>query len=333
LSLTLAPAVSVILRLLAPINSAVVDLVRTILRFVGAGPAPTGASEEAAHEELRGAIDLHHKEGAVVKGDRDMIGGILDLGDLTVSDIMVHRTEMDTIPLDETPQKLISLALATEYTRIPVWQGEIDNIVGVFHVKDLLRELERKGWDPTQIDTKDLLSPPWFVPETTTLRDQLAAFQQRKAHIALVVDEYGEVMGLVTLEDIIEEIVGQISDEHDTPDAHIRPLPDGRVMVDGSVAVRDLNRHLEWALPDEEATTIAGLVIHEAQTIPEPGQAFTFYGYRFEIVKKERNRITLVRVTPLSRTGAESKESATSHPHDGPESSRANGAGAGENPS
>ena len=301
LSLALARAVRFVVALLSPINLTVVWLVRKILTALGVKVAAP-ATEEAAHEELRGAIDLHHKEGSVVKGDRDMIGGVLDLSDLEVSDIMVHRTEMDTVCADDPPEKLITDALKTEYTRIPAWSGDVDNIVGFFHVKDLLRELELQGWDRSKIDPKKLMLPPWFVPDTTTLKDQLGTFQRRKAHIAMVVDEYGEVMGLVTLEDIIEEIVGQISDEHDdSPDGGIRPQADGKVIVDGQVAVRDLNRHQDWNLPDEEATTIAGLVIHEAQTIPEPGQAFTFYGYRFEVVKKAKNRITLLRVTPLSK--------------------------------
>ena len=304
-ALVVAPVVRFIVAFLSPINLTVVWLVRRILGALGVrvtGPA----TEEAAHEELRGAIDLHHKEGAVVKGDRDMIGGILDLGDLTVSDIMVHRTEMETVCADDSAETLIAAALKTEYTRIPAWSGDVDNIVGFLHVKDIMRELDAQGWDRSKIDPKKLLVQPWFVPDATSLKDQLAAFQHKKAHIAMVVDEYGEVMGLVTLEDIIEEIVGQISDEHDdTPDSGIRPQADGRVIIDGTVAVRDLNRHLDWDLPDEEATTIAGLVIHEAQTIPEAGQAFTFYGYRFEVVKKAKNRITLLRVTPLVAKAAD----------------------------
>jgi len=313
-SLLLAGPVRFVVALLSPINFTVVWLVRGILTLAGVTVAAP-ATEEAAHEELRGAIDLHHKEGAVVKGDRDMIGGVLDLGDLAVSDIMVHRTEMETVCADDPPEKLIDEALKTEYTRIPAWSGEVDNITGFLHVKDLLRELAAQGWDRTKVDPKKLLAKPWFVPDTTSLKDQLAAFQHAKAHIAMVVDEYGEVMGLVTLEDIIEEIVGQIADEHDdSADSGIRPQPDGRVVIDGTVAVRDLNRNLDWNLPDEEATTIAGLVIHEAQTIPEPGQAFTFYGYRFEVVKKVKNQITLLRVTPLAAKGASERSLQQSHP-------------------
>ena len=190
--------------------------------------------------------------------------------------------------------------LQSQYSRVPLWKDEPDNIVGVLHTKDLLAALAATGWQVDKLDVMALATQPWFVPDATGVKDQLNAFLKRKAQLALVVDEYGEVQGLLTLEDILEEIVGQISDEHDTTETTIRAQPDGSVLVDGSVAVRDLNRQMDWALPDEEATTVAGLVIHEAQTIPESGQIFTFYDYRFEIVRKTRNRITAVRIRPVT---------------------------------
>ena len=179
---------------------------------------------------------------------------------------------------------------------MPLWRETADNIVGILHVKDLLRAITAAGGKSDSIDVVALASPPWFVPDTTTLHDQLSAFLKRKSHFAVVVDEYGEVMGLITLEDIIEEIVGDISDEHDIVVAGVKPQPDGSVKVDGTVPIRDLNRAMDWSLPDEEATTIAGLVIHEARLIPEPGQAFTFHGFRFEVTGREKNRITSLHV-------------------------------------
>src|SRR6185295_11870413 len=201
---------------------------------------------------------------------------------------------------DDPAQKVIDDVVKSQHTRIPLWKDEPDNIVGVLHTKDLLVELARNGWDAAKLDLPTLAAQPWFVPDTTSVTDQLNEFLKRKAQMALVVDDYGEVQGLITLEDILEEIVGQIADEHDLHDAAIRVQADGSVNVDGTVAVRDLNRQMDWSLPDEEATTIAGLVIHEAQTIPEPGQVFTFYGYRFEILRKSRNKITAIRVKPVS---------------------------------
>ena len=225
-----------------------------------------------------------------------MLGGVLDLMDLQVLDIMVHRTKMETVNAGDPPQRIIDQVLASQYSRMPVWTGSSENIVGVLHTKDLLAALNRAAFDPAKIDILAIASQPWFVPDTTTLKDQLSQFLKRKTQLALVVDEYGEVQGLVTLEDILEEIVGQIADEHDTHELPIRPQTDGSVNVDGTVAIRDLNRAMDWALPDEEATTVAGLVMHEAQAIPEAGQVFNFYGYRFEIVRKQRNRIMAVRV-------------------------------------
>ena len=178
-----------------------------------------------------------------------------------------------------------------------------DNIIGILHAKNLFAALQKHNGDATKVDIEDILLPPWFVPDTRAIPDQLNAFLKRKSHFAIVVDEYGEVQGLVTLEDIIEEIVGDIQDEHDAVAAGVRPKPDGSYLVDGSVAIRDLNRAFDWTLPDDEANTIAGLVIHEARMIPAVGQAFVFHGFRFEILKKRRHQITALRMSPVKREG------------------------------
>lgn len=298
-SLLVAPIMRVLIFVLTPATRAIAFFVRQILKLT---PTKTddAANILAAHEEIRGTIDLQAKEGAVTKESADMLGGVLDLRDLQVSDIMVHRTKMETIDIDEPPAKILDQLMRSQYTRVPLWKDEPENIVGVLHTKDLLLALSRHGWDPEKLDIMKSASEPWFVPDTTTLKDQLNQFLKKKIQMALVVDEYGEVQGLITLEDILEEIVGQITDEHDNPDSHIRMQSDGTVNVDGTVAIRDLNRHLDWDLPDDEATTVAGLVIHEAQTIPEPGQVFTFHGYRFEILRKSRNRIMAMRIKPIA---------------------------------
>jgi Mg2+/Co2+ transporter CorB len=245
-----------------------------------------------------------------VKLDRDMLGGVLDLRELTVSYIMVHRTNMDAVDAELPPGEVVDAALKSAHTRLPLWRGEREEIVGILHARPLLRALRDSRGDVSKIDVMALATPPWFVPDTTTLKDQLDAFLKRKAHFAIVVDEYGEVMGLLTLEDIIEEIVGGITDETDIAAAQAKPQADGSLVVDGLVPIRDVNRLMEWDLPDEEATTIAGLVIHEAQTIPNPGQAFTFHEFRFEVLRRQRNRITSLRVTPLDKTrSAEKTES------------------------
>jgi Mg2+/Co2+ transporter CorB len=252
-------------------------------------------------EELRGAVDLMHRAGVVEKIDRDMMGGLLDLRELTVSDVMIHRTKMVMLDAGASPRDLVDDVLAAGVTRIPLWRESPDNVVGVLNAKEVWRALHAVAGDYAKIDIAALAKPPWFVPDTTPLGQQLKAFRHRKTPFALVVDEYGELEGLVTLEDIVEEIVGDISDEHDIAVPGVRMLPDGSVNVDGAVPVRDLNRAMDWNIPDDEATTIAGVVIHESRSIPEPGQSFTFHGFRFQVLRKNRNRITALRVAPLVR--------------------------------
>jgi magnesium and cobalt exporter, CNNM family len=287
-------------RVFGPLLIGIEGLVRFILRMFGVKMG-TDQAFLSAHEELRGQVDLLHQEGSVEKQDRDMLGGLLDLRDLVVSDVMIHRTKMITACADDPPEEVVKEVLESPVTRVPLWSERPENIIGILHAKDLLRALQAAEGDPARIDVKAIARPPWFVPDIRPLSEQLKAFRRRKTPFALVVDEYGEVMGLVTLEDILEEIVGDITDEHDVVVPGVRPLPDGSVNVDGGVPIRDLNRAMEWSLPDDEATTIAGLVIHESRSIPEPGQSFTFHGFRFNVLRRERNRITALRITPLMR--------------------------------
>ena len=294
-ALVVAPVVNVVVIVFGPITMAFSKIVRFILHRFGVD-LDEDVSALGAHEELRGTVDVLHREGAVEKHDRDRVGGVLDLHELEISDIMIHRTSMMSINADNEPQMIVAEILASPYTRLPVWSDDIDNIIGVIHSKDMLRALAQSGYDVAGFDIRQTMSQPWFVPETTSLRDQLNAFLRRQAHIALPVDEYGEVQGLVTLEDILEEIVGDIADEHDEELSGLEQQVDGSVIVDGSLPIRDLNRALDWDLPDEEATTIAGLVIHESQMIPEEKQTFTFHGKRFVVLARDRNRITRLRI-------------------------------------
>ena len=302
-ALAVAPFVRLIVIVIGPLSSLVNTIVRHILGLFGVNLS-VEMPMLTAHEELRGAVDFLHREGSVIKADRDRLGGVLDLGELEVSDIMIHRMAMRAINADDPPQVAVRAVLESPYTRMPVWRGAADNIIGVVHAKDLLRALAEPDVEPENLDIVKIAQKPWFVPETTNLKDQLNAFLRRKAHFAVVVDEYGEVQGLVTLEDILEEIVGDITDEHDLVIQGVRQEADGSVVVDGSVPIRDLNRALDWSLPDEEATTVAGLVIHESRTIPEERQAFTFYGKRFTVMKRVKNRITKLRIRPAEETEA-----------------------------
>jgi Mg2+/Co2+ transporter CorB len=303
IALMVARPISWVVRVFGPMLIGIEATVRWILRMFGVRVG-TDQAFLSAHEELRGAVELLHHEGSVAKADRDMFGGLLDLRDLVVSDVMIHRTEMITVCADDPSEEVVRAVLAEPVTRVPLWSGTPDNIIGILHAKDLLGAIRDVGGDFAKVDVKKIARPPWFVPDVRPLSEQIKAFRRRKTPFALVVDEYGELMGLVTLEDILEEIVGDITDEHDVAVPGVRPQPDGSVNVDGGVPIRDLNRAMDWHLPDAEATTIAGLVIHEARSIPEAGQTFTFHGFRFRVLRREKNRIAALRITPLARKPA-----------------------------
>jgi Mg2+/Co2+ transporter CorB len=294
-----------VVRIFGPLAYGAQWLVRHTLRLFGVHLSME-ADVLAAHEEIRGAVEYHHAEGAVESRDRRMLGGVLDLSEMDVSEIMVHRRAIVMLDAGLPPRELIAEALDSSHTRMPLYRGDPDNIVGVLHARDLLRAVAAPDARPDEVDATALARPPWFIPETTNLKSQLNAFLRAKNHFALVVDEYGALQGLVTLEDILEEIVGEIEDEHDLPPVHgLRRQPDGSVLVDGVVTIRDLNRAMDWDLPDDDWVTVAGLVIHEAQTIPEPGQTFIFHGRRFQVVRRKRNQITSIRVSPAAEAAEE----------------------------
>jgi len=298
LALTIAPTFLVLVRLLSPVMSALQYVIRGVQRIFGV--KFDGAQEwSATVEELRGAIELHRGRGAMAGHERAMLHSILDLADVDVEMVMQHRRDIFMIDSSLPTSKIVEEALESPFTRIPLWRDTPDNIVGVMHAKAMLREVHAHTGDLDALDLDNIATPPWFIPESTTLLDQLHAFRRRREHFALVVDEYGALMGVVTLEDILEEIVGDISDEHDVVPIGVRPQRDGSYLIAGGVTVRDLNRRFGWDLPDQEAATIAGLVIHESKVIPQVGQIFHFHRFRFQIARRQRNRITSVRMTKI----------------------------------
>ncbi|WP_435258878.1 HlyC/CorC family transporter [Thioclava sp. FR2] len=302
-----APVIRLLILVFAPIVSVVRALVRVILRVFGVKADPE-AKLLAMREEIVGAISLGHSEGAVEKEDRDRLLGALDLGHRTVDEIMRHRRHIEMLDADLSPDEIITKVLASPHTRLPLFRDDEENILGVVHAKDLLREVDRlvRGEDGSVQSIKDLdivkvAMKPYFIPETTTLDEQMREFLKRRTHFALVVDEYGSLQGLITLEDILEEIVGEITDEFDVvqKESGLKRAENGDFLVEGQMTIRDLNRATDWNLPDDEANTIAGLVIHEAQMIPNEGQAFSFHGFRFEVVQRRENRITKLKMRPL----------------------------------
>ena len=298
-----ARPIQLIVIVFSPIVNAVRYFVRGVLYVLGVRTDPN-SHILAVREEIAGALQLGHSEGVVEKEDRDRILGALDLADRTVAEVMLHRSGIEMVDADQPAVDILRQCLESAHTRLPLYRDDPENIVGVIHAKDLLRAIhtsDADGGDPlTRVDIMDVAMPPYFVPETTALDEQMRQFLKRKTHFALVVDEYGALQGLLTLEDIIEEIVGEIADEFDEEDDYVfTQTEDGAYLIDGSMTIRDVNRAHDWSLPDEEANTVAGLVIHEAQIIPVEGQVFSFHGFRFEVVDKDENRLATLKIRPL----------------------------------
>ena len=292
----IAPVVNLVVTLLAPLTKMISILVGGTLGLLGVQAEQNHSNSN--EDELLGAIALHEGAETAIKQERAMLRSVLDLDNVQVSEIMTHRKDVIAFDADLPAKSLIQQLVDSPYTRSPIWQKNTDEIIGVVHAKALLRNVCAHDGDTTKIDIMSSVSDPWFIPEQTLLMDQLEAFRERREHFALVVDEYGSFLGIVTLEDILEEIVGEIDDEHDLASTEIDPSNDGSFIVEGKTTIRDLNREHEWRLPDEEAATIAGLVLHEARRIPEVGQSFIFHGFRFDILKRQRQQITRVRITP-----------------------------------
>lgn len=278
------------------------------LRLVGVDPMRE-RHQTALRDDIAGAIALGHSGGAMEKADRDRLLGALDLSDRTVEEIMRHRRQIEMINADDAPAAIISQMLASPHSRLPVFRGDEENIVGVVHTKELLREVDRLvrvssavgANGIAELDIVKVAMKPYFIPNTTALDEQMRAFLERRTHFALVVDEYGSLLGLITLEDILEEIVGDITDEFDvvSRNSGLKPSESGDFLVDGAMTIRDLNRAMDWHLPDTEANTIAGLVIHEAQMIPSEGQVFSFHGFRFEVAQRQENRLSKLKLRAL----------------------------------
>ncbi|MBL24029.1 MAG: hypothetical protein CMM48_09030 [Rhodospirillaceae bacterium] len=300
MALEVAPIMRVLVSMSMPITASINGLVGFALKMFGV-QLLTEQPDKEREEELRGAIALHTGPEPELRQEQQMLRGILDLDEVEVDEVMTHRRNVEMLDAETPVESLVEAVLESRFTRLPLFQGEPDNIVGVVHEKALLRAVrsERDGEVKLEdLEIAEFAGDPWFIPNTTTLLEQLQAFRERREHFALVVDEYGAFLGIVTLEDILEEIVGEIEDEHDRAFHGVRPQSDGSYIVSGSVTIRDLARDFEWRLPDEQAATIAGLVLYEARTIPKPGQVFQFHGFRFEVLRRQRHQITLVRVTP-----------------------------------
>ncbi len=295
MAVAVAPIIRIIVAVFGPITLAINYLIGGLFRIAGIA---TTTETDAAEAELRGAIELHEGDEDAIRHERAMLRGILDLDEVPVYEIMMHRKNVVTVDASLPAAEIVEQVLQSPYTRLPLWKDDPDNIVGVIHAKALLREIRGREGDIGTLDITTIANAPWFIPEQTSLLDQLHAFRERREHFALVVDEYGSLMGVVTLEDILEEIVGDIDDEHDIAVDGVLTQADGSFEVDGTATIRDLNREYDWGLPGDEASTVAGLLLHESRRIPEVGQCFMFHGFRFDVLDRQRHQITRIRVTP-----------------------------------
>ncbi|MGE4528852.1 MAG: HlyC/CorC family transporter [Rhodospirillaceae bacterium] len=300
-ALRVAPVMRPLTRVLAPVMFGLNAVISVFLKLFGVKEAEKSLAQHLT--ELRGAIEMHTEEQEEVRHERAMLKSVLELADVEVGEVMTHRRDLVTIDLDSPAEAIIAAVLESPFTRIPLYRDNPDNIVGVLHAKALFRAVQAHQGPVAELDIAAVAGRPWFIPDTTSLLDQLQSFRTRREHFAIVVDEYGSLLGIVTLEDILEEIVGNIDDEHDIVIGGVRAQADGSFVVAGDVTIRDLNREFEWSLPDEDATTVAGLVIHESQRIPEPGQVFRFHGFRFEVLRRQQNRLISLRVTPPEEDG------------------------------
>ena len=290
-ALLFAPFIKFLVTILSPFTYLINFFTRIILKLF---KFEISTDISTSEDELRGTIDLHAKSEGTTQ-EKDMLQGILDLDNLQVKEIMTHRKNIEVIYVNESINKNIKKILNSQFTRLPLYDKNSDKILGIINVKDVLKNINKKK----KLDLKLIAKNAWFIPETTSVLDQLQEFKKKQRHLAFVVDEYGALMGIVTLEDIIEEIVGDIEDEHDIKIKGAKKSKDGKYTISGNVTIRDINREFGWNLPDKDASTLAGLIFHEIKTIPEPGKIFSFYGFRFEIINVRKNHIELVRVIPL----------------------------------
>ena len=290
IALSVSPLINILIIFLTPATFITEKLARTVT-------GPSVEDDEAKTEELKGMIRLHAgKETRAIERGK-MMSSMLDMEEVTIEALMTHRGTVTMIDEKSTPDEILKIAGDSPFTRIPVYSGTQDNIIGILHAKELFRYLQRSNFQNIKkINLNKIMIEPYFAPETTLILDQLEVFRGRKEHFAIVVNEYGDFRGIITLEDIIEEIVGEIDDETDIDVEGVKAQPDGSLIVDGSVTIRDLNRSLGWNLPDEKYNTLAGLVLYESKTIPDSGQEFRFFNVKFRILQRKENFISKLRL-------------------------------------
>lgn len=285
-----------LLRLMYPIVWVTNSIANTLLKLVGITPQET-AMQQLSSDELRTVVN---EAGALIpRRHQRMLLSILDLENVTVEDIMIPRNEIVGIDLDNDTDEILRLLTTSQHTRLPVYHDTIDNVLGIIHLRNALH-LVAQG-KLTKQSLQDIAREAYFVPEGTSLHTQLLNFQRQKRRIALVVDEYGDILGLVTLEDILEEIVGEFTTDASSTLRDVHPQEDGSFLVDGGANIRELNRLMEWELPTDGPKTLNGIIIEHLESIPEPGTSLLIAGYPVEIIQISANSVKTAKIYPALR--------------------------------
>jgi len=304
-----APFILLLIRIFEPITNNLQHLIEKVFNLFSAKISLNKNSVLLSDiEEIRGTIDLKHKAGSIVKYDKDMLDGILDLGEMEIINIMVHRKNIASINIEQSLGKILKKAFEINHSKIPLWKGDEDNIVGILNMRTLIHVLHNNHGNFNKISLEEFTSPPWFVPASNTLKSQLTAFRKKKEKFAIVIDEYGALMGMITMEDILEEIVGDLEGKEDNRNKlnqtklRITKFKDNSYKISGELSVRDINRKLDWELPEDNdnASTLAGLLISRIERIPEEGEEFEFNSFKFKVLKMEENKVGLLRVKKLT---------------------------------
>jgi putative hemolysin len=274
-----------------------------VTRLFGIEPAPAGVLTHTA-EDIRMIVAHAEESGEIEEEEREMLYKVFDFADKEVADVMVPRPEVVALSIDLPAEECLAAAMEAPYTRYPVYRDSLDTVVGILHIRDLMREGNARG-GYEHVDVEGLLRPAHVVPETKDLAALLHDFRRTKEHLAVVVDEYGTTEGIVTLEDLLEEIVGEIEDEFDLPDESVEQLADGRVRISGTFSVDDFNEQFQRALPVEDYHTMAGFVFGLLGRAPEPGDEVAHDGTHFTVVDVEGTRIERLEVAFTTVEAAE----------------------------
>lgn len=284
-----------LMKLLYPIVLTVNTVTNTLLRMLGVDPRQK-REEQLSMEELRTIVT--EAAALIPPRHRGMLVNILDLEGVNVNDIMVPRNEVYGIDLDETDEEIMACIQRSTHTLLPVWRDDINDIVGVLHLRNIGRVLSAGELDRSALERE--MDKPYFIPESTPLHTQLLNFQQKKRRLGIVVDEYGDVVGLVALADILEEIVGNFTSNLTDPDDEIFPQRDGSFVITGTANVRDINRSLDWSLPTDGPKTLSGLILEYLESFPAGNAGLKIQSYRLEILELEGNVVRAVRASNTS---------------------------------